>query len=40
MLGVQCCMGFSLIAASSGYFLVVVCRLLIVVASLAVKHNL
>ena len=32
-LGLHCCTGFSLLEASGGYSLVVVCRLLIVVAS-------
>ena len=32
--------GFSLIAASRGYFLIAECRLLIVVASLVVEHRL
>ena len=31
MLDLCCCMGFSLVAVSGGYSLVVVCRLLIVV---------
>ena len=33
VLGLHCCTGFSLVEASGGYSLVVVCRLLIVVAS-------
>ena len=33
-------MGFSLVAASEGYYLVVVCRVFIVVASLIVEHEL
>ena len=39
VLGLCCRMGFPLAAESEGYFLVVVCRLLAVVASL-VKHEL
>ena len=35
-----CWMGFSLVAASTGYSLVAVCRLLIAVSSLAVEHRL
>ena len=34
MLSLRCCMGFSLVMVSGGYFLVAVLRLLIVVASL------
>jgi len=34
------CTGFSLVVANRGYFLIVVFRLLIVVASLAVEHRL
>ena len=33
-------MGFSLVGEGRGYSLVVVCRLLIAVASLAVEHRL
>jgi len=40
VLGLHCCVGFSLVAASEGYYLVVVCRLFIVVASLIVEHEL
>ena len=39
VLGLRCCMGFSLIAVSRGYFLVAVFNLLIVVTSL-VEHRL
>ena len=35
-----CCMGFSLVEASRGYFLIAVCSLLIVVASLIAEHGL
>ena len=38
--GLCCCEGFSLIVVSGGYSLVVVCGLLIVVASLVVEHGL
>ena len=34
VLGFCCCVGFSVVALSRGYSLVVVCRLLIAVASL------
>ena len=34
MLGLSCCLGFSLVVASGGYFLAAVCRLLTGVASL------
>ena len=37
--GLHCCVGFSLVAASRGYSLVAVRRLLIVVASLAVHRK-
>ena len=40
VLGLCCCVGFSLVVASGGYFLVVVCRLLIVMASLIAEHRL
>ena len=40
MLGLRCCTGFSLIAASGGYSLVAVCGLLVVVASLVAEHRL
>ena len=40
VLGVCCCPGFSLVARSGGYSVVVMCRLLIVVASLLVGHGL
>ena len=39
MLGLRCCVGFSLVAAR-GSPLVVACRLLIAVASLAAEHGL
>ena len=40
MLGLHCYMGFSLVAASRGYSLDVVCWLLIAVASLVAEHRL
>ena len=40
VLCLHCCMGFSLVVASGGYSLVAVCRVLIVVASLAAEHGL
>ena len=40
MLGLHCCVGFSLVAEGRVYSLVVVQRLLIVVASLLVGHGL
>ena len=40
VLGFLCCVGFSLVVVSEGYSLVVVCGLLIVVASLVVGHRL
>ena len=40
MLGLHCFAGFSLVATSGGYPLVVVCGLLIAVASLVVEHGL
>ena len=40
MLGLLCCMGFSLVAANGGYYLVVVLGLLIAVASLVTEHGL
>ena len=40
VLGLHCCVGFSLVAASGGYSLVVVRRLLVAVASLVVEHVL
>ena len=40
MLGLPCCMGFLLVAASEGYSLLVLCRLLIAVASLVAEHRL
>ena len=39
-LGLCCCVGFSLVVVSEGHSLVVVLRLLLVVASLAVEHVL
>ena len=39
VLGFHCCVGFSLVAMSKGYFLVVVCGLLIAAAS-RVEHGL
>ena len=40
VLGPPCCMGFSLVAASWGYCLVAMLRLLIAVASLVLEHRL
>ena len=40
MLGLLCCMGFSLVAANGGYYLVMVLGLLIAVASLVTEHGL
>ena len=40
MLGLRCCLGFSLVAASRGYSLVVVHGLLTVVASLVREYGL
>ena len=40
MLGLHCYMSFSLVAASRGYSLAVVCRLLTAVASLVAEHGL
>ena len=40
VLGLHCCMGVSLVVVSGGYSLVVVCGLLIVVASLVEEHGL
>ena len=40
VLGLCCCKGFSLVAASGGYPLVVVCGPLTVVPSRVVKHGL
>ena len=40
VLGLCCCLGFSLVAASGGYSLVAVSRLLIVLASLVVERSL
>ena len=40
MLGLPCCTGFALVAASGGFSLVVVLRLFISVASLVVEHGL
>ena len=37
MLGLPCCTGFSLVAERGDYFLVVMCMLLIVVASFVAK---
>ena len=39
VLCLHCCEGSSLVVVSRGYSLVVVCRLLITVASLAVEHR-
>ena len=40
MLGLCCCMGFSLVVASGDYSLIALHRLLIVVASLFSEHGL
>ena len=40
VLDLRCCVGFSLVVASRSYSLVVVCRLLIEMASLIVEHRL
>ena len=40
MLGLCCCVGFSLVAVSKGYSLVEVGGFLTVVASLVAKHGL
>ena len=40
VLGLHCCVGFSLIVASGGHSLATVHRLLIAVASLVVEHGL
>lgn len=40
MLGLRCCTGFSLIAASGGYSVVAVRRLLIAEVSLVAAHRL
>ena len=40
VLGLCCCVGFSLVAASGGHSPVVVCGLLIAVASLVAEHGL
>ena len=40
VLGLHCCTGFSLVAASRGYSLVAVRGLLIAAASLVVEHGL
>ena len=39
-LGLQCCIGFSLVAESGGYSLVEVGGLLVAVASLVAEHRL
>ena len=40
VLGLRCCMGFSPVAASRGYSLVAVCRLLTAVVLLVAEHRL
>ena len=40
VLGLHCCMGFSLVAASRNYSLVAACKLLIAVAILVVESRL
>ena len=39
VLGLCCCAGFSLVAASGGYFLAAAHKLLIAVASLVAEHG-
>ena len=39
-LGLHCCVGFSLVAVSGDYSLVVVCRLVLAMASLVAEHGL
>ena len=39
-LGLQCCMGFSLVSASVGHSLVAVCKPLIATGSLVAAHGL
>ena len=39
-LGLHCCVGLSLVAVSGDYFLVVVCRLVLAMASLVAEHGL
>ena len=39
-LDLHCCAGFSLVASSRGYSVVMVCRFLIAVASLVAEHRL
>ena len=39
MLGLPCCLGFSLVVVSGGYSLVVVRRLLMAVVSLVAEHG-
>ena len=40
VLGLHCCTGFTLVAASRGYSLVAVCRLLSAMTSLVTEHGL
>ena len=40
VLGLHCCLGFSLILVNKGYSLFVVCGLLIAEASLVTEHRL
>ena len=40
VLGLPCCAGFSLVAASEGYSVDAVCGLLIAVASIVAEHRL
>ena len=40
VLGLHCCVGFSLVVESRGYSLVAVCGLLIAMASLIEEHSL
>ena len=39
ILGLHCCLGFSLVAASRGYSLVALCSLLTAMASLVGEHG-
>ena len=40
VLGLHCCVGFSLVAVSRGYSVVAECELLIEVTSLVAEHQL
>ena len=39
MLGLCCCVGFSLVAARGGYSVIALCELLIAVASFVAEHG-